>query len=208
MRRFWTTKPLQVFFPNLIWRTAAEGVHLTFDDGPDPVSTPKVLDILAEHSLKATFFLVGSQVEQYPEIALRASAEGHTLGVHSYDHVRLAFRSKSTILDQINRTRNAIQGATGVDATLFRPPFGFFEPSMIKHITQIGFSTIMWDVDPGDSIEEDTHLIVKRVAMGAQRGSIILLHDNVNTRDRIDRTMRDMIESLTSRSLVVLPLSI
>ena len=208
MRRFWTTRPLQILFPNLVWRTTSDGVHLTFDDGPDPVATPKVLDLLSQHGAKATFFLLGSNIEKHPEIARRASQEGHTLGVHSYDHLRLAFRSRRMIQDQIKRTKDAIQSATGKDATLFRPPFGFFEPSMIKHVTQMGLSTVMWDVDPGDAMEGNPDLVVARVSSGVRSGSIILLHDNANTGERIESTLPRILEILTSRSLRVLPLSL
>ncbi|MBE0557134.1 MAG: polysaccharide deacetylase family protein [Proteobacteria bacterium] len=183
-------------------------MHLTFDDGPDPIATPKVLDLLARHSLKATFFLIGAHVEQYPEIAKRAAEEGHVLGVHSFEHTRLAFRARALIEDQIGRTRKIVQSATGQDTHLFRPPFGFIEPSLLKHVGQMGFSTVMWDVDPGDSLEKNPDLVVKRVSSVARAGLIILLHDNENTRDRIESTLLGILESLKARSLPVIPLGI
>jgi peptidoglycan-N-acetylglucosamine deacetylase len=208
MRRFWTTKPLQMVFPNVIWKTGSAGVHLTFDDGPDPAATPRVLELLAKNSLKATFFLLGANVEKHPEIARRAAEEGHLLGIHAYDHVRLAFRSRKMIQDQLERTRSAVQMATGHDVRLFRPPFGFLEPSLLKHIGQMGFSTVMWDVDPGDWLEKDPVLIAKRVEKSAKAGSIVLLHDNANTRDRIVPVLQNILGSLKDRSLAIAPLQL
>ena len=206
--RFWTTRPLQMLFPSVVWRTDSSGVHLTFDDGPDPVSTPRVLEFLSKHSLKATFFLVGQNVNRYPDIPRQIMLEGHGLGLHSYEHTRLAFRGRSMIQDQLGRSKAAIQQATGHDVRLFRPPYGFFEPSLLKHVGQMGFVTVMWDVDPGDSLESDPQVVVKRISSGVRPGSIILLHDNLYTRERVDAVLLGVLNTLNDRSLKVAPLNV
>lgn len=206
--RFWTTKPLQPLFPSIVWRTDSEGVHLTFDDGPDPVATPKVLEVLSKHSVKGTFFLVGENVSRHPDITREILLEGHALGLHAYEHTRLAFRGRSVIQDQLSRTQAAIQQATGHIVRLFRPPYGFFEPSLLKHVGQMGYITVMWDVDPGDSVENDPQAVVKRVSARVRPGSIILLHDNVSTRDRIEAVLLGVLNSLNDRSLKVAPLAV
>ena len=201
--RFWTTRPLQLLFPTVVWRTGSSGVHLTFDDGPDPVSTPRVLEFLSKNSMKATFFLVGENVSRYPDLPRQILLEGHGIGLHSYEHTRLAYRTRSMIQDQLGRTKSAIQQATGYDVRLFRPPYGFFEPSLLKHVGQLGLITVMWDVDPGDSGEKDPQLVVERISRRVRPGSIILLHDNMNTRDRVDAVLLGVLSALNDRTLKV-----
>ena len=185
-------------------------VALTFDDGPSP-DTEDILDVLAEHRVRATFFMVGREVERFPVIAQRVLAEGHEVGNHSYSHpVYLLQRSGGT-LDQLKRAQDVITETTGVKPTLARPPYGVRTPAYFEAARVLGLHTVQWDVAGFDWRQRSPARIADNVLRQVRAGSIILLHDgdSAGKQDRQNtvRALPLIIEGLHRRNLQVVPLS-
>lgn len=153
-------------------------VAITFDDGPDPEFTPEILDILKQKDVKATFFLVGKNVERYPSIAKRIAEEGHLLGNHTYSHKSLIPLSKNATVSEIKKAENAILNATGQRPTLFRPPRGIYSDFARKFLQDERYTIVLWDVSAIDWAELSPNSIVANVMNNTGPGSIILLHDS------------------------------
>ena len=153
-------------------------VYLTFDDGPDPTITPQVLDLLAANNARATFFVQGSQVQAYPELAARIVAEGHSLQSHAWNHPRLTELAVDDIVTgQLLPTNNAIQAATGTTPTCLRAPFGATGPGVYSAAANVGQEVVGWTLDPGDYYNPGAQAIAQRVLNNVRAGSIVLLHD-------------------------------
>ena len=151
---------------------------LTFDDGPDPATTPLILDALKKHGAHASFFLVGAKVQQHPELVRRIQQEGHDVGNHTYSHARLSFCSEKKMWREVEGASQALRAALGAECRLFRPPYGRFMGEQQQLLeARTALQTIMWDVSPDDWTLTATEPLVSRVAAGVQPGSIILLHD-------------------------------
>lgn len=155
-------------------------VALTFDDGPDPLYTPPILDILAEYDVPATFFVVGRHVEQHPEIARRIVAQGHSIGNHTWSHRSLVPLSVDQTRVEIIRAHEIIQQVTGVDVHLFRPPRGVYSPFAREFLREQGYTIVLWDVTSQDWAEIPANRIANQVLNNTKPGSIILLHDSGN----------------------------
>ncbi|HEX5413853.1 MAG TPA: polysaccharide deacetylase family protein [Terriglobia bacterium] len=167
----------QVFSP-VVNRGPAESrsVFLTFDDGPAPPFTERVLDILSEHKISATFFLCGKNVESHPEIARRIVREGHTVGNHTYSHPFLFARSSRFIAAEIDRAQEAIERVTGVRPTLFRPPYGARWFGLMPVLRQRRLKMIMWSVT-GFDWKYKSEQILRATTRRLHPGAVILLHD-------------------------------
>jgi len=153
-------------------------VAITFDDGPDPVYTPEILDILKEKDVRATFFLVGKNVRSYPEIARRIVEEGHSIGNHTHTHKSLIPLSAKNTYKEIKDAEAAIEEATGVRPTLFRPPRGVYSSYARKFLKEEGYTLVLWDLSTVDWAELAPNKIVANVINKVRPGSIILLHDS------------------------------
>jgi peptidoglycan/xylan/chitin deacetylase (PgdA/CDA1 family) len=151
---------------------------MTFDDGPHPSLTPRLLDLLKERNIKATFFVVGSNAKAYPQIIRRIIAEGHEIGNHTYTHCSLPSRSDDQIRKELNDSKNAISAATDYSPQLVRPPYGAIN-ARIKQLmySEFGYSTIMWSVDPQDWRRPGSAVVTSRLVNGARPGAIMLAHD-------------------------------
>lgn len=149
-------------------------IALTFDDGPSPAITPRVLDLLASYNAKCTFFVIGSNVRQYPELLNRMIAEGHTIGNHSNTHVNPQKVTREQLLRNLAEASQVIEDATGVRPALFRPPFGAFPRSEEK---AGDMHVVFWSVDSWDWNLRDAEKTVERTIPEVQEGSIILMHD-------------------------------
>jgi len=163
-----------------LWRGPADRPRaaLTFDDGPGP-STPDVLDALAQEGVRATFFVLGRQVERHPDIVRRIVAEGHELANHGYDHGILIFRGADHVADQLARTERAVTAAAGPDAMsrLFRAPHGFRGPATALAARRAGYRMAAWTRGVFDSAEPGAATIARRAATALEPGTILLLHD-------------------------------
>ncbi len=161
--------------PGAVWRLPRR-LHLTFDDGPDPERTPQVLDCLALHGLRATFFLIGDRVARAPHLVRRMHAEGHELGNHGWDHTTLALRSRRRIREQLGRCQDAIGSVTGTTPTLVRPPYGRRDYRFYEEAQRLALRTMLWSFDSGDWLGLASTQLERR-ARGARRGDIVLFHD-------------------------------
>jgi peptidoglycan/xylan/chitin deacetylase (PgdA/CDA1 family) len=153
-------------------------IALTFDDGPSEKLTPRLLDLFAQHHIHATFFVIGENVAQHPEIVKRAAGEGHEIGNHSWSHPNLAKMSDDGVRSQIKRTEEAITGAIGTRPTLLRPPYGSLT-SHQKHLIhdELGYEIVLWDVDPLDWKRPGPTVVTNRILKETRPGSIVLSHD-------------------------------
>lgn len=158
-------------------RTKINEVALTFDDGPTEF-TPQFLDLLKEHQIKATFFCIGKQIEQYPETFQRIIAEGHAIGNHTLSHSNnTGFLSASKMTEEIEKCDEIILKIGQIKTGLYRPPFGVTNPSIAKAVKRTHKKSIGWNVRSLDTVTDDEKKIYKRVTKGLKKGSIILLHD-------------------------------
>lgn len=152
-------------------------VALTFDDGPNPESTPRILDALAERGVRATFFVLGRHAERWPDLVRRTVAEGHLVGNHGYFHRRLHFRSPGYVRHDLQLGTTLIESAAGVRPRHFRAPHGFRSPWVSRIARELGQETVGWSLGVWDSDRPGSDRIVMRTLAGARRGSVLLLHD-------------------------------
>lgn len=149
-------------------------IALTFDDGPNPNYTQELLKGLKKRGVKATFFLLGSEVDAYPEIVKSIQADGHLIGVHSYEHVNFGQIGDEKTLEQVEKTVESIYQVTGEYPDYIRPPYGCWKKELNDKIPLI---EVLWDVDPCDWATSSADTVVQRVMKQVKDGSIILLHD-------------------------------
>jgi peptidoglycan-N-acetylglucosamine deacetylase len=158
--------------------TQAPYLAMTFDDGPSAEYTPRLLDMLKARHIKATFFLVGKNVQAHPELVRRIIAEGHEVGNHTWDHPQLSKLTDTQATDEIEKTQDAIRTACGVTPTLLRPPYGALnKPEHIWIPQQLKLNVVYWTVDTEDWKRPGAAAITSRVLAGARPGAIILQHD-------------------------------
>ena len=151
---------------------------MTFDDGPDPDQTPRLLDLLDERGIVATFYLIGSKVESHPEIARRIASAGHELGNHSWSHGFLTTQSARSVRREIEETNLVIEEATGVRPETLRPPYGAVTPSLSGWVEQdFGLRTVLWSVDAADWEDPEPETITERLTESIDPGAILLAHD-------------------------------
>jgi peptidoglycan-N-acetylglucosamine deacetylase len=178
----------QLFGPSLRRTSAAKKLAITFDDGPNPAITPKLLDLFDKHSGRATFFLIGDFVHQCPELARETVARGHSLGNHTKSHPNLFKCSPAEIRVQLQSCSEAIGEATGVTPKWFRPPFGLRNPWVIPAANHMGMQAVMWSLISFDWSAKSTEWLIPRMAPIAARakrrreknndtGDILCLHD-------------------------------
>lgn len=152
-------------------------IALTFDDGPHPQFTSRLLDILRREKVRATFFVVGKMVDKYPELVQQEVAEGHEVANHTYNHLRLPTLSLEGIARELRNGARAIARAIGSTTNLFRPPGGEYDERVIGVIKRLGYAMVLWTDDPGDFAEPGANLIQQRTLSRVRNGAIILLHD-------------------------------
>lgn len=175
------TPILKFLMPEVIFRFPDQQnsrIYLTFDDGPDPVSTKTIVEILAKQKIKASFFVVGSQVEKNPDILKLLDDKGHLICNHSYSHSASLFKTKTKLQDEILKTQHLIKKTSTRSGNYFRPPHGRIYPGMKKVVKKSGYSMLLWDVfvpdyKPGYPAKK----ITSRIFHYTRSGSIILLHD-------------------------------
>ena len=176
----WRIK-LRAALPNRAARVRVPKPHitLTFDDGPHPVFTPKILDLLAQHQVQATFFLIGKNVEEFPDVARSIHEQGHELANHSYSHPDLRKLSIAQIDEQLDRTDRLLAAIDGATKHQFRAPWGYVDMKVLKHCWRRKQAAIHWSVDSLDYRKKGSGLIVDRFQEHPPKGGdIVLLHDD------------------------------
>jgi peptidoglycan/xylan/chitin deacetylase (PgdA/CDA1 family) len=194
------------FLPTILWRgdTRKHSVSLTFDDGPHPVHTRRILQILSRYEVPATFFPLGRHVERYPDLIGEISDHGHLIGNHTYGHRHLLFLPRSEIREELSRCSHLISDITGQRPLLFRPPRGLVGWNALREASRMDMRTVLWTCSPRDWTRPGASTIVRRVLRGARRGSIILLHDAKyndlsEDREQTVRALPSIIEGLRER---------
>jgi peptidoglycan/xylan/chitin deacetylase (PgdA/CDA1 family) len=176
-----------------------EGQYIarTFDDGPHKINTPRLLDMLKERHIHATFFMVGENVADNQEIVKRVLAEGHEIGNHSWSHPQLSVMNDASVRDQLQKTQDAIKQACGLTPKLMRPPYGAFTARQRNWAHgEWGFTVILWDVDPQDWKFRNAERVKKEILKAAVSGSIVLSHDIHKT--TVD-AMPEVLDTLASK---------
>ncbi len=170
----------QVVFPGrFLWRMPKPAIALTFDDGPHPEHTPAMLDALARSGVRATFFVVGQEVEKYPEVARRIVAEGHGIGGHSYDHTVITSLDVAGLVDDLGHCRRVIRDATGLDTGLFRPPKGEVSLRSIRTVCRAGYTMVHWTRTYSDYQQDGVDALIRRIdAHPPIPGDVLLFHDH------------------------------
>jgi peptidoglycan/xylan/chitin deacetylase (PgdA/CDA1 family) len=189
-------------------------VALTFDDGPSPKYTPKVLDILKKEGVKATFFLVGKHVEKYPVLAKRIVEEGHEIGNHTYSHRDLVPATKRVVINEVKKAERVIENACGVRPLYFRPPRGIYSNAVRKLILDLDYTILLWSLSSLDWSGASPKLILNRVKKYVRRGSIILFHDSGalikpegGSRENMVKALPEVIKYLKSEGYKLVTIS-
>lgn len=193
---------VQRMLSNMVWKTLdADVIYLTFDDGPIPESTPIILDILDQYNAKATFFCVGENVERYPELYQAILDRGHGVGNHTFNHLNGWYTDSEEYVANVDRSSDLI------DSNLFRPPYGKLRPAQIDALKE-RYHIIMWDVLSGDFdpkvTSEDLYM---NVTKHSKEGSIIVLHDNLKSIDKVKEVLPKLITFYQGKGMELKPLS-
>lgn len=180
-------------------------IALTFDDGPDPESTPVLLDGLRERGVKATFFVIGTNVEKHPELVVREAKEGHIVGNHTYHHVEVTKLGEAEAEEEIVKNSALIERITGKPTEYMRPPFGAWQRGLELRMKVV---PVLWTVDPLDWTTANEEEIVNKVVTDVEENDIILLHDcylsSVNAALRIvDILQKEGYEFVTVEELLL-----
>ncbi len=149
-------------------------IAITFDDGPDAVFTPVLLDGLKQRNVKASFFVIGQEAEKYPELIQRMKEEGHLIGNHTYHHVELTRVDAQTEQKEIEMTNEVLEQITGERPVFLRPPYGSWREEILQDMEML---PVKWNIDPLDWCTKSTGEIVRKVVTQAEENGIILLHD-------------------------------
>ncbi len=153
-------------------------IAMTFDDGPHPQNTPRLLDMLRARNIKATFYVIGRSVDLYPQIVRRTVAEGHEIGNHTYTHRLLSKLSDSEVRSDLSRCRDSVAKAAGVRMRTMRPPYGGLLQRQREMVhSEFGYPTILWSVDPLDWKRPGPSVVTSRILSGTTAGGIVLAHD-------------------------------
>ncbi|QHW31804.1 polysaccharide deacetylase family protein [Paenibacillus rhizovicinus] len=189
---------------DIIWELPLERkeLALTFDDGPDPATTNQILDLLKQYHAKATFFVIGYRVHEYPDIIKREIAEGHEVANHTFNHVYFQKGIKAdTIQREIERTDRSLIELTGKKPFLFRPPGGYYSDVMIDIARKLGYTTVLWSwhQDTEDWRSPGVRHIVNKVLKNARNGDIVLLHDYVSGSAHTVKALRVILPELERR---------
>jgi peptidoglycan/xylan/chitin deacetylase (PgdA/CDA1 family) len=190
----------------------ARGVVLTFDDGPDPETTPQVLDVLDHEQVKATFFVIAKKAEKHPDLVREIKRRGHTIGLHSYAHDRLfALRTQRRVALDLARGIAVLEAITGDRPELFRPPIGHTNPAIARVADALDLTVIGWSLSARDGLAGVApERVVARVRRHVKDGTIMLMHDAAEHGGRVPagvRALADVLDAVKAARLDVVPLA-
>lgn len=172
-------------------------VALTFDDGPDPRSTPALLDLLRAENVPATFFCIGRHIAAHPELAARIAQEGHLLGNHTFTHSNATnCFGIARLTEEMTRTQSATRDAAGIAPVYFRPPMGLSNPRVFKAASSLGLKVVGWTARGIDTQIRDSNRVVQRILRSVRPGAIILLHDGNIPPERLLTTVKLLLAKL------------
>ena len=184
--------------------TKKNEIALTFDDGPHPEFTPKVLDLLKRHHAKATFFCIGQHIENNTEIFKRIIAEGHTIGNHTYSHSKsFGFFSTKKVIDELHKTTALVKKLTNKQMNLYRPAFGVTNPMIEKAVQHLSLISIGWNVRSLDTTTRNETKVLDRITSKISKGDIVLLHDTSQKSIMVLEWLLLFLEEKNLKSVVV-----
>lgn len=190
------------------YRIPAKIAVLTFDDGPHPLYTEQVLDLLSRQHVKGVFFVVGSQAEKYPELVRRIAREGHELGNHSYTHAMPVDASYEVAAGEVQQTTEIVRQLTGKEMRWFRPVGGYVDGLLLEAALDQGYSAVLWNIDTRDWAGVSADEIARRVTeSNSPNALVILFHDGGGERGETVRALPQIIEELRKRGYVFYTLS-
>ena len=172
---------------------------VSFDDGPHPEFTPRVLDILKRYGAAATFFCIGLNAAAYPALVARTAAEGHQVANHTWSHPYLPDLTRDELLRQVDATNAALAEAARLTPTLVRPPYGARTPRLLRWLAGHGMTTALWDIDANDWGAPDAASVVEKVKRTVTAGSVVLMHDGGGDRRRTVAALPRILETLLDR---------
>lgn len=174
-------------------------IALTFDDGPHYKYTSEILDILEEYEIKATFFVVGTNVAARPELVERELCEGHEVENHTYDHVYLKKISEEEIMNEVSGNESTIAGITDYNTRLIRPPGGLYDDRLVPIAKQLGYKIVLWSIDTCDWKRPTSDSIAANVISSVKSGDIILMHDFVCGNSSTPEALRQFLPVLIEK---------
>lgn len=181
------------------YKVEQNAVAITFDDGPNVDFTPRVLRLLKEYNAKATFFLIGKNVIQNPEITKQILSHGHTIGNHSFSHSNgYGFKSTKNVLEDIKRAQNVVWEITGLKLNFFRPPFGVANPNIASAVKSLNLETFGWSIRSYDTTSKSTEKIIRDMTLNIRNGDVLLMHD---TSDRSIQILEQLLQFLEINNL-------
>lgn len=201
-----TPEFVKTLFPNFVWNinTGNKELYLTFDDGPTPEITNWVLNVLDKYSAKATFFCIGTNIEKHPEIFQNIISKGHTVGNHTYNHLKGWKHKTRDYLEDVEKTQVLINSKVVNRqlpiVNLFRPPYGKFKNKQSKKLLELGYRVILWDVlsyDWDKSVSEET--CFKNITSAAKEGSIMVFHDSIKASRNLKYTLPKVLEYYSNK---------
>lgn len=194
------------YFVKSIHKGNKKSIAFTFDDGPDPEITPRILAVLKVKGVKATFFVIGEKAEKYPDLVRQIDEDGHIVANHSYSHNRLiGFFSKNRLSADLVHCNEAITIALGKSPVFFRPPFGVTNPRYAKVLKDLKMQSIGWSIRSFDTRAKNKYQLIEKVISNLKRRDIVLLHDNrAVTADALE----DLIEHCFNKNIEIQPLSV
>lgn len=174
-------------------------IAITFDDGVDPVITPKVLDVLERYGAKATFFIIGEKAEKYPQIVREIYDRGHSIGNHSFYHkATFPLGVKSKIVSEIESCNSVIERILNDKVILFRPPFGVTNPMIARAVRSLELISVGWSIRSFDTLGQPLDRVYKRITRHIKAGKVILLHDN---REGAEVLLEKILQYTTTHAL-------
>jgi len=192
---------VQKVFPDYTWHRSrtSQKIYITFDDGPVPGITDKVLDILNSYNYKATFFMVGDNVQKHPTLANEVIAAGHIIGNHTYHHIKGNNSSTTAYYADFQKCQEVLEEKLAFTAKMFRPPYGRISSEQAKEIGKT-HEVVMWDVLSGDyDLNLSADRILKKTVKHTQNGSIIVFHDQQKTSNRLPALLSDFLKYITDQ---------
>ncbi len=188
-------------------RRGEQRVALTFDDGPNGVWTPQMLDILKEHEAHATFFVLGAAAKHCQQLLARIVAEGHELGLHSYGHGKMARRARASVLADLDRAEAAVRPAVQGKLRWYRPPYGDVSTGLLKILAERGYSVALWSVDPRDWLRPGSQVVYDRVMRQLKDGAVIVLHDGGGNRAGTVAAVKRLVPAIQAKGYSLVTLS-
>ncbi|MBE6601001.1 MAG: hypothetical protein E7637_00625 [Ruminococcaceae bacterium] len=180
-------------------KTESRRIALTFDDGPHPTQTKRILDILDRYGVHATFFMVGENVENYSDAAKEVAARGNEIGNHTFSHARLGCLDTDSVNEEIEHCEKTIERICGTAPRLFRPPQGILNEAIEGCSVERDYRLILWSLDTRDWEVKNTQRIVETVLSSIKAGDIVLMHDYIGTHSRTAEALEILLPTLLQR---------